>query len=174
MLPFYRSLLYLYPSGHRDEFGSEMIAVLRQAQQAVADEGFAARTSFCIRETAGLLLGALRAHLWSFTGSYPGELHPLRRFDMRSEFRFPKSTAALMAVILAVVLLTIEKAKGIQLTYSAAVSDVTIIWSILLSALAQMFLLVSIAAVIGWLIMFALGRTGVQRLSSVGARPESN
>src|SRR5271167_2606949 len=145
MLPLYRCLLHLYPSEYRDEFGGEMIDVLRQARQALGGEDFVTRTLLCIRETAGLLLGALREHLRSFTGNYPEELHLPRRLDMRSEFRFPKSTAALMAVVLAVVLLTIEKAKGIQLTHSAAGSDVTIIWSILFSALAQMFLLVSIA-----------------------------
>lgn len=91
---------------------------------------------------------------------------------MRSDFRFPRSTAALMAVILAVVLATIEKAKGIQLAYSAAGSNVMTMWPVLPSAVAQIFLLVVLAAVIGWLIIFALGRSGVHRLSKLASRSE--
>ncbi|MGA8150002.1 MAG: hypothetical protein WB952_03570 [Terriglobales bacterium] len=172
MFRLYRCLLYLYPPGYRVEFGREMLVVLRQGQDAAEGQSWVTRGWFCIREITGLMQGALREHLCLFAGCYPEDLLRLRRLNMRSEFRFPRSTAALMAVILAVVLVTIEKAKGIQLTYTAAGSEVMTIWSVLLSALAQMFLLVAIVAVIGWLIMFALGRTGVQRLSNVGTRAE--
>lgn len=168
----YHCLLSLYPPKYRDEFGQEMMAVLRQAQHDVRNASLAARSSFYIREISGLLYGAVREHFGSFAGCYPADLLLSRRINMRSQFRFPRSTAALMAVILAVVLLTIEKAKGIQLTYSAAGSNVMTMWSVLPSAILQMFLLVAIAAVIGWLIMFALGRSGMQRLSNMGTRPD--
>lgn len=170
MLPLYRRLLLLYPQKYRDEFGREMMAVLRDAQGAIRSDGFATGTWFCLREITGLLRGALREHFCSLAGCHPTDSYLLRRFHMRSEFRFPRSTAALMAVVLAVVLLTIEKAKGIQLTYSASRSDVMIMWSVLPSAVAQVFLLVALAAVIGWLIMFALGRSGVHRLSRLSSR----
>jgi hypothetical protein len=151
-----------------------MMAVLRAAEDAVRNDSWVTRNWFRVRETNGLVQGALREYCWSFAGRDPAGLLLSRRLNMRSEFRFPRSTAALMAVILAVVLLTIEKAKGIQLAYSAPGSEVTIMWSVLPSAVAQMFLLVSTAALIGWLVMFALGRSGVHRLSNLETRPESS
>jgi hypothetical protein len=165
MLALYRGLLYLYPLGYRHEFAGEMTSVFREAKQAVGNEGFIARVSFCAREIGGLLSGALRQHFRSITGS---EI-PFRRFAMRPQFRFPRSTVFLMLVIFAGVTLTIAKASSIQVKYGAIGS----VWPSLLSTLAFMVLTMWAVAVIVWGILFALRRTGMHRLANVQTWSES-
>src|SRR5713226_2053537 len=112
MLSLYRFLLRLYPPAYRHEFGAEMLAVFREAQTETWKKGALARAVFCAREVGGLLCGAPEEHLQAIAGSnLLSQFHLLtptrsgspikRRFTMRSEFRFPKATAPLMATILA-------------------------------------------------------------------------
>jgi hypothetical protein len=89
---------------------------------------------------------------------------------MRSNFRFPKMTAFLMTVILAGVVLAIQKADAIR----ASVSDVnpplvTIqpTHQTFLPTFAFMFLGVYLAGALGWVILFALRRSGLHRLSAI-------
>jgi hypothetical protein len=56
-------LLRLYPKEHRELFGEEMAAVLRQAAEDRRAEGFWAYARFVIWEIAGLVAGA--AALWA-------------------------------------------------------------------------------------------------------------
>jgi len=84
---------------------------------------------------------------------------------MRPEFRFPRSTVFLMSVILAGVLLTIEKAKGIQLKYGSA-ADVAM-WPGMTWAFAILMLMVSVTVVIVWGVLFTLRRTGMHRLANL-------
>src|SRR3954451_3975191 len=99
MLRAYRSLLYIYPAAYRHEFGDEMGDVFMQARAEVAIRSFFTRAGFYVREGSGLIKGAARAHLTSILGFNNGT--PFRRFNMRPEFRFPRSTIVLMLVILA-------------------------------------------------------------------------
>src|SRR5437870_11355704 len=72
MLALYRSLLYLYPSAYRWEFGHEMMDVLAEVQAEIRKRGARERVLCVAREVGGLLYGALQEHLWSITGSQGG------------------------------------------------------------------------------------------------------
>src|SRR2546428_12448355 len=111
MLSVYRSLLYLYPADYRREFGDEMSCVFLQAEADVAGHALLRRASFRMREVSGLLSGAVQGHLRRLFGFH--EWHPFRRLNMRPQFRFPRSTVFLMCVILAGVVLAIDKAMNI-------------------------------------------------------------
>ena len=122
MLSFYRWLLYLYPSLYRREYADEMISVFRDAQAEVSAGSFGERISFRARETWGLFAGALQAHTRIIAGSY--RLISFTRFDMRSEFRFPRSTVFLMSIIFVGVILAMEKANTIQVKYAAGAGSI--------------------------------------------------
>jgi len=85
---------------------------------------------------------------------------------MRPEFRFPRSTVFLMLVILACVVVSLEKAKSIQLKYGAGASLMSV-WPALPWALALMLLFVAAIVLVVWGILFALQRTGVHRLANL-------
>ena len=162
MLSLYRALLYLYPSLYRREYADEMISVFRDAH---ADVGFASvteRVSFRIREILGLLAGAVRERVRVVSGSCP--LIAFRRFDMRPEFRFPRSTVFLMSIIFAGVILAMEKANLIQLKYAAGAGS---IWPSVPWFLGFTVLFTCAAALVVWGVLFALGRTGAHRLANL-------
>lgn len=178
MLALYRTLLYLYPAEYRCEFGKEILDVLSEVEAETRSKNTPARVLSSMHEAGGLLYGAMREHLWSITGSQGRRrLSPMftprflsRRSTMRSEFRFPKSTVALMAVILAAVMLAIEKARAISLSIPHANPPVgpihptqTMIVQVLLATLVWAIG----AGAIGWAILFALRRSGLQRISDV-------
>jgi hypothetical protein len=163
MLRVYRSLLHLYPITYRREFGDEMSGVFVDARRDCS-RGAIAKALFYVRELQGLLSGAVNAHGLNLLGV--DNWLPFRRFNMHPEFKFPRSTVILMFVILAGVVLTIEKAKDITVKYGApnvvAVGNPLPWFLLAMSAIALMV----VAA--GWGILFALHRTGMQRLSEVG------
>ena len=163
MLRLYRSLLLLYPAAHRAQFGDEMVDVFSDAQAEIAHKSRKARAGFCIRETAGLLSGALRQHLQDLGAgriwlAFPA--FPSRRFSMRNGFRFPKATAVLMTLILAGVLVAIEKGEGIVASFSASPHFD------MLPSLVFMFGVVYALGIAGGVILFALRRSGVHRLET--------
>jgi hypothetical protein len=177
MVSAYRSLLRLYPAAYRAEFGEEMAGVFGEVQSKARVRGHFRAGSFYIREVMGLLFGALEEHARAIAGSRPWAFSPLlsfssRRFRMRSEFRFPKSTAVLMVLILAGVILAIEKATAIQESLPYANPHLPPIQSshfTLFPAMAVIFFSAYAAAVIGWAMLFALRRSGVHRLSEMPA-----
>jgi len=164
MLAFYRSLLRLYPAAYVREYGGEMILVFAQAQADMHGKTLDARVAFCFREITGLLAGAARQRFCG-TVAWNG----MRRFDMRPEFRFPRSTMVLMCVILVGVELAIHEAKSISYT-QAGLPPTTAGWHpwYLLFPL----LLVLAVAAAGWGILFALRRTGMHRLEKMQTWPE--
>ena len=168
MLNLYRCLLYLYPRFYRHQFSREMIAVFGELQDTGRGERFSRRIWFFAREVAGLLSGALRQQMVAVFG--PQAWDSLRRFKMRSDFRFPRSTVFLMLVILAGVILSIREAKDIVTTYGGqrGIS----VWSAWPGFTAMLFATVAAAAVIGWALLFALKRSGMHRLSNVQGWPE--
>lgn len=166
MLIFYRCLLYLYPGLYRREFADEMISVFRDVQADVRGGSLLERISFRVRETEGLLAGALHEHLRIITVSDQPII--FTRSDMRPEFRFPRSTVFLMALIFAGVILAMEKANTIQLKYAAGAGS---IWPSLPWFLGFTVLFTCAGAMAVWGILFALGRTGVQRLANIQSGP---
>jgi hypothetical protein len=172
MLSIYRWLLHLYPAAYREEFGDEMEFVLAELHQEHRRQVAFRRALVIIRETTGLLRGAMEEH-WRRLGdvSYDASLRS-RRFVMSSGFRFPKSTVALMAVILAGTILAIEKCKSIVDALHKAnpqsspldAEQITVF-----GAFAVIFIVVAVLAAIGWAVLFAMGRSGVHRLSQISA-----
>jgi hypothetical protein len=88
---------------------------------------------------------------------------------MHSDFRFPKSTAALMIVILAAVVMAIEKATAIASSQwpnsNTPLGPIHPVGFTFLPTMAVIFAIAALAATVGWLVLFALHRSGVQRLS---------
>lgn len=162
MFRFYRALLYLYPLLYRREYADEMASVFRDSQADVSAEKLQERISFRVRETLGLLAGAVREHMRMVAGS--DRSISFRRFNMRPEFRFPRSTVFLMSIILAGVILAMQKANIIQLKYAAGAGS---IWPSLPWFLGLTLLFTCVIAMVRLGILFALGRAGVQRLSNI-------
>jgi hypothetical protein len=170
MLALYQSLLRLYPAPYRQQFAAEMLAVFRDVGADAHEKGSLATAQLYLREIAGLLRGAFAEHARRILGNHIQFPISSRRFTMRSNFRFPKMTAFLMTVILAGVVLAIQKADAIR----ASVSDVnpplvTIqpTHQTFLPTFAFMFLGVYLAGALGWVILFALRRSGLHRLSAI-------
>lgn len=174
MLALYRLLLYLYPAAYRGEYGEEMREVLSEVRTEIRRKSALARVGCAAREAGGLLHGALQEHLRPFTAA-----HDRGRFSslflggsvaMRSEFRFPKATVGLMLVILAAVMFTIEKARAVSASIPHAnpplghihPSRITILPMLLVALLGAIG-----AGVIGWTVLFALRRSGIQQLSEM-------
>lgn len=171
MLALYRVILRLYPAAYRCEFAHEMLGVLSEVQTKNRRKGKLALLFSGTRETGGLVLGAVREHLYNLTGSYDNGMFSFnRRFAMKSEFRFPKATVGLMIVILAAVMLAIEKAKAISASIPHANPPVGPIHSAQ-ATIVQTLLVALIWAItagaIGWGIIYMLHRSGTHRLSEV-------
>jgi hypothetical protein len=170
MFSLYQCLLWLYPSSHRREYGEEMTAVFSAACAETKKKGALTRSLFWFREIRGLVAGAFEQHVRSLLGSHSWVLLPTRRFTMHSEFRFPKTTAILMTVILAGILLAIEKAQAISASLPHSNPPVGPIqpWHLtFLPPVLLMFAFTYAAGLIGWAILFALKRSGVHRLSEM-------
>jgi len=172
MLRIYRALLHLYPASHRELFGAEMIAVFSQMQADTAKKSMTARGVFSLREAAGLLRGAMREQVRAL-GAHVRLSFPTRRFTMRNGFRFPKSTPVLMTIILAGLVLAIEKGKAIQASLPAVNPQIGPIQPehhTLLPIIALAFAFFYVAGALGWAILFALRRSGVHRLADMSAQ----
>lgn len=165
MLALYRGLLHLYPASYRLGFGDEMTGVFVSAEVDILSASRLSRLAFYSRELSGLLSGALHAHLVSLFGSK--DWFPLRRWNMRPSFRFPRSTVFLMSIILFGVVLAIEKAKIIVRIKSGLPAAGASVWDPMLWSLIFAIALVLIAVIAGWGVLFALRRTGVQRLAEL-------
>jgi len=164
-----RSLLSLYPRAYRSEYGEEMLAVLTAIYADIRRKGPGAQVVAYLREVEGLLSGALREHLcpWCFLEGFSFDT---RRFSMRSEFRFPKSTVTLMTLILAAVVMAIEKAKAISASVPHGNPPVGPIQPEHFATVSTLLVLLGGMAVAGALVsvvQFALHRSGIQRLSAL-------
>src|SRR5258705_13585227 len=165
MFSLYRSLLYLYPPAHRYEYGEEMMTVFREIQSETAKQGTLARGLFWVREVQGLLTGAVREHLR--TTRYPSPIFS-RRLSMRSESRFPKATVTLMTIILAAVVMAIEKATAIQNSVPPSSPHVGPIQPAHFTFLPTLLLILScpcLVGILGWAVLFALPPSGARRLA---------
>jgi hypothetical protein len=174
-LRLYQHALRLYPAFHRERFGEEMVDVFGEVLAENAAKGRIARSVFCIREIAGVVAGALREHWRVLGGDHVWLLFSNRRFTMRNEFRFPKTTAVLMTIILAGVVLAIEKGEAIQrsLPYvNPPIGPIHPVHSTLLPGVVFGLAIFYAAGLIGWSILFALRRSGVHRLDETSVQPK--
>lgn len=95
---------------------------------------------------------------------------------MRSEFRFPKTTAVLMTIILAGVAMIIKKGEAIEASWRSGqppLGPIEPVHSTLLGGIAVLFVCFYAAGLIGWGILFALRRSGVHRLAETSAERSS-
>ena len=93
---------------------------------------------------------------------------------MHAEFRFPRATLILMALILAGTVLAIEKAQAISASLPHINPPVGPIQPERLTFLRPVLLMFAAAyatGLIGWAILFALKRSGMHRLSQVEGSP---
>ena len=165
----FRRLLSLYPGAYRSAYGEEMLTVLTAIRADIGRKGPRAQVVAYLREVEGLLSGALREHL-RLLCLPQGFSFYTRRFSMRSEFRFPKSTVALMTLILAAVVMTIEKAKAISASVPHGNPPVGPIQPEHFATVSTLLVLLGGMAVAGALVsvvQFALHRSGIQRLSAL-------
>ena len=172
----YRCLLRLYPAFHRERFGGEMTAVFGELQAENLSKGLLRRGVFYIRETAGVVSGALQEHWRALGGDAVWLGFPNRRFTMRTEFRFPKATAVLMAIILGGVAVAIQKGESISASLQDAASPpigpIHPVHSVLLGGSVLCLLFFYAVGLIGWAILFAMRRSGVHRLDETSADPK--
>jgi hypothetical protein len=166
MLRLYHGLLYFYPAAYRQEFGEEMQGVFLQAQAEGSRAPLLRRAIFSAREISGLLSGAAQAHLRSLFGIDDWFRH--RRFNMRPQYRFPRSTVFLMWVILAGVVLAIGKARIVA---KSGPHEVMAAWNSLPLFLLLFPALACAVVAAVWGLLFALRRTGMHRLDGVEAGP---
>jgi hypothetical protein len=170
MLTVSRGLLRLYPAEYRKQFGEEMFALLVDLRAENANRTFIQRAKFYLRETAGLMCGALREHLRILAGADAGLALPMRRFAMQNGFRFPKSTAILMTIILAGVVVAIRKGEAIAASLphvSQPIQPIHSAPSYLLPGVIAGFIFFYAAGLAGWAILFALRRSGIHRLADL-------
>lgn len=169
-LGVYRALLYLYPAAYRREYGGEMLTVLGAVQAEVRTEALLSRAVSFTREVGGLLRGALEEHLRPV---YPAESLTAfcsRRITMRSEFRFPKATVGLMTLVLLAIVAAIEKAKAISQSVAPSSTPVGRIVPPYVSVVPTFLIALAGVCVCGalvWAVLFALHRSGTQRLSDL-------
>ncbi|MFZ0805400.1 MAG: hypothetical protein WAN03_04425 [Candidatus Sulfotelmatobacter sp.] len=160
VLSLYRFLLRLYPAMHRLEYGDEMIAIFGEVRDEIRTKKWICRLQFYGRETAGLMAGIIQERLQGFPG---------RRFEMRNGFRFPKTTAILMAVILGGVMLAIQKGEAIEVSLAEVNPPIGPIQaaphSTLLSGIVVLWIFFCALGLAGWGVLFALRRSGVHRLA---------
>jgi len=170
MLRVYRSVLTLYPAAYRRVYAEEMLAVLAEIEFDAAEQRGWSKFARRVRETSGLLAGAATEHTRQCLGYTGASIFLPGRTRMRSEFRFPKATAVLMTVVLVAVLMAIEKAKAISASIPPNSTPVGPIQPEHFSTVTTFLVILALAlsaAAIGWLVTFALRRSGVQRFSAV-------
>ena len=170
MLTLYRKLLHLYPAEHRELFGEEMLAVLREECDRNANRKLIMRGRFYVREIRGLVTGALREHLRVLFEIDDGLSLSMGRFAVRNGFRFPKVTIVFMTLILAGLIIAIRKGDVIATSlpdFSQPVTPIHPAHSYLLPGVFEGFLFFYAAGLVGWAIVFALRRSGVHRLADV-------
>lgn len=159
----YNWLLRLYPEDHRRRFGEEMTFVFKQAETDKANQSPGLLTCFYFREIAGMIRGAWQERLQEISK---------RRLKMRSQFRFPKTTPILMTIILAGVVLAIQKGEAIQASLpdvNPAVGPIHPAQHTLLPGIAVALIFFYVAGLIGWAVLFALRRSGSHRLDGTAS-----
>ena len=167
----YRSLLRLYPACHREQFREEMVGVFEDRRAEVASKSRFARGVLLAREATGVVGGAFQER-WRTLGGDGFDLWvPTRRFTMRTEFRFPKTTAVLMTIILGGVVMAIKKGETISSSHvNPPIGPLPPTHSVLLGGIFLTLAFFYGVGLIGWTILFAMRRSGVHRLAETSSK----
>jgi hypothetical protein len=161
MEALYRCLLHCYPASYFREYAEEMTAVFLQAHNAARKQGLTCLVVFDAREVLGVLRGALREWLSHH------DCGLWRSFDMRTEFRFPRSTILLMLLVLVGLTFAIENARRV----SAGDASGMPVWGLFLRLFALGVGAMAIAGAIGYGVLVVLRRTGVDRIANTQTWP---
>jgi hypothetical protein len=164
MLCVYKRLLRLYPAPYRQQFADEMLSLFNQLKCENSIQTRLRRGVFYVREIAGVLRGAARERCRVLRGQDVGLFEG--GFMMRDGFRFPKTTAILMTLILAGIVVAIQKGEAIQASLPASNPQIGPIQphSVMLSSIVSFLVIFYAAGAIGWIILLALRKFGVHRL----------
>ena len=164
MLCLYKRLLRLYPAPYRQQFADEMLSLFNQLQCESSIQTRPRRGLFYVREIAGVLRGAARERCSVLRGQDVGLFKG--EFMMHDGFRFPKTTAVLMALILAGIVVAIQKGEAIQASLPASNPQIGPIQphSEMLSSIVSFLLIFYAAGAVGWIILLALRKFRVHRL----------
>jgi hypothetical protein len=168
MLSLYEHLLRLYPGPYRQQFADEMLSVFNQLQCENSIHPRLRRGIFYVREIAGVLRGAAGERYRSLRGEDLGLFEG--GFMMRDGFRFPKATAVLMTLILAGIVVAIQKGEAIQASLPASnpqIGPIQPVHSVMLSSIVSSLLIFYAAGSIGWIILLALRKFRIHRLDEI-------
>ncbi len=166
------ALVKLYPASYRAEFGKEMIDVSSRVLRDARRSGNLAWVTASLRELTGLAGGCMREHLREQLGGSWVQI-ATRRFSMRSEFRYPKATIPMMALIFACIVLIIYKARAVQVSMNLPSYDLGAPHYMLAVTLGIAFAVACMVGSAGWLVLHSLHRSGVHRLSEAQTWPEA-
>jgi hypothetical protein len=89
---------------------------------------------------------------------------------MRDGFRFPKATALLMTLILAGIVVAVQKGEAIQASLPASnpqIGPIQPVHSVMLSSIVSSLLIFYAAGSIGWIILLALRKFRIHRLDEI-------
>jgi hypothetical protein len=170
MIGLYRVLLRFYPADFQREYGAEMTAAFVDAERAAREKMLSLRLRFYAREIAGMLTGAFGEQFRFFEDV----TFSVGRYPMSSAFRFPKSVLVLMCIILAGVILAIEKAAAVAASLPASHPLVPPIHSMppVFPQVAVLLLAPTVpVAIAAWAVLFALKRSGAHRLAALEIQP---
>jgi len=156
MIVLYQSLLWLYPPQHRFTFGEEMLGVFLDAQAEAKSKGALMTFAFYLHELRGLLCEAAHERMRAWA-SDRGWTLPERRLYMQKERCFPSISIICKAIVLLGVLEIIFREEG-RLLYGFAFGF-AIAWGVGLAV---------------WAVVYAMRRSGVQRLSEVQTWPQAH
>jgi hypothetical protein len=170
MLLLYEQLLRLYPARYRQQFEDEMLTLFQELQSENRIRTRVRRGIFYVREIAGVLRGAARERCRVLRGKDVGLFEG--GFMMRDGFRFPKTTAVLMTLILAGIVVAIQKGEAIQASLPASNPQIGPIQphSEMLSSIVSFLLIFYAAGSIGWIILLALRKFGVRRVDEAAGQ----
>jgi hypothetical protein len=167
---FYSSLMRLYPAQYRRLFAEEMLGVFTDLRAEYDKKNFLSRSVFFIREMAGLLIGVTKERLRVLFGNGLDLSLSQRRFAMRDGFRFPKTTAVLMTIILAGVVMAIKMGEDIAGSLpdtGGQIGPIHPVHPTLLAAIPTILVSFYAMGLACWAILFALRRSGVHRLAEM-------
>jgi hypothetical protein len=170
MRAVYSGLMRLYPAQYREQFGEEMAAVFEDLQADYADKKGVSRCAFFSREIAGVLIGATKERLRVLFGNDLDLSLSRRRFAMRDGFRFPKTTAVLMTIILAGVLMAIRMGEDIagSLPHDGGqVGPIHPVHHTLMGAVPMILVYFYAIGLACWAVLFALRKAGIHRLADM-------
>lgn len=160
MRKIYQACLRLYPAEMREAMGAEMLGVQDQLWAECAEGGRISLLRFHQRELTGLLGGALREQARRIWPSF-GNFVPLRGLVMRTGMRFPVAAVVFMLLSFLGVLYAIFKAQSV----SIALTEGGPMPVYLPGGIVVLMVIAYVAGLAGWAVLYALKRSGAERLS---------